>query len=317
MYFYKKNLRFDDLFETFIRQCRSVEGKSPATIRNYRQNFELLKKFKPDIKLLDLTPELMGSFFEFLQNRKRMVGNKFIVRNLKNSSVATVRGKLNVFFDWLIEYKYLKINPFKGIKYPAFDYTDRRAFTKDEIDKIYLAINRDIVWENQLLKKRNTAFFMMLLYTGIRKGEILGLKLFDLDLKNRLLTIRAETSKSKRTRIIPINSELVPHLEEYLAFMDDYTTGDLWVSSNNDRHFTEHGLKHLINHLNQATGVNCHVHRFRHTFATNYYAQTHDIVNLKKLLGHRDMKMTLSYLRSLPDDDAISQMGKFTLAKVK
>ena len=314
----EKQSELEKLFETFIKQSRSLEGKSAVTIRNYRHNFGLLKSFKQNVQLSDLTAEFISNFFEYLQNRERKIGTELKVRELKNSSIATIRGKLSAFFGWLVENKNLAANPFDGIKYPDVSYTDKRAFTKDEFDKIYLTVSRDIPWESQVLKKRNTAFIMVLFLTGIRKGEILGLKLSDIDLKNKSLTVRAETSKSKRTRVIPINQELAPYLEEYLAVLgDDYTTEALWVSSSNDRSFTEHGLKHFINRLNEVTGVNCHVHRFRHTFATNYYSQTHDIVGLKKLMGHRDIKMTLSYLRSLSDNDAIEQMHKLSVAKFK
>lgn len=55
------------------------------------------------------------------------------------------------------------------------------------------------------------------------------------------------------------------------------------------------------------------IHRFRHTFATNYYTQTHDLVGLQKLMGHRSFKMTLSYLRSMPEEHLVQQIKKFTI----
>lgn len=310
-----KRPELNRLFESFIKQSRSIEGHSPVTIKNYSQNFNLLKKFKPDIQLDDLTSEFITNFFDFLRTRERKVGGGFIVRDLKNSSVATVRGKLSAFFEWLVKNEYLKANPFNGIKYPDVSYTDKRAFTKEEFDKIYLAVSRDIPWENQLLRKRNIAFIMVLTLTGIRKGEILGLRPSDIDFKKPDITIRAETSKSKRTRSIPITQELMLYLKEYLALVGEYTAESLWVSSNNNHSFTEHGLKHFVNHLNAVTGINCHIHRFRHTFAVNYYRQTHDIVGLQRLMGHRDFNMTLKYLRSLSDDDIAAQMSKFKLAR--
>jgi len=310
-----KRSELNKLFESFIKQSRSIEGHSPVTIKNYSHNFELLKKFKPDVQLNDLDAEFIGDFFDFLRTRERKVGNRFVVRDLKNSSVATVRGKLSAFFEWLVKNRYLESNPFEGIKYPDVSYTDKRAFTKDEFDRIYLAVSRDIPWENQLLRKRNLAFIMVLSLAGIRKGEILGLRLSDIDFKNLILTIRAETSKSKRTRFIPMAPELVLYLKDYLALVGEYTAESLWVSSNNDHSFTEHGLKHFVNRLTAVTGINCHIHRFRHTFAVNYYLQTHDIVGLQKLMGHRDFNMTLKYLRSLSDDDIAVQMNKLKLAR--
>lgn len=157
-----------------------------------------------------------------------------------------------------------------------------------------------------------------LVCTGIRKGECLGLRITDLDMKNKMLRVRAETSKSKRERTVPLSPELIMALEDYLAFRgEDYATDALWVSNKEDRGLTADGLKHFITRLSRVTGINCHLHRFRHTFATNYYMQTHDIVGLKKILGHVDMKMTLSYLRSLPEVDTMRQMDGFSLANIK
>ncbi|MFA5124452.1 MAG: tyrosine-type recombinase/integrase [Patescibacteria group bacterium] len=306
-----------ELFETFVKQRRSSEGKATATIRNYHDSFELLLKFKPDVRLSDLNSDLMVDFFDFAQTRERMVGNKLVVRPLKNSSIATIRGKLSSFFMWLVENKYLAKNPFKGIAWPDVSYTDKRAFTKEEFDKIYVAISRDIVWENKLLKKRNLAMIMFFNLTGVRKGEFLGLNLSDVNLREKVVTVRGETSKSKRTRNIPLKLELLPFLEEYLDCRRDYSTEAFWVSSTKDCRYTAHGLKHTINHLNEVTGINCHVHRFRHTFAVNYYMQTNDLVGLYGLLGHRSFKMTLSYLRSLSDDHIIKQMDALKLAKFR
>lgn len=156
---------------------------------------------------------------------------------------------------------------------------------------------------------------MVLTLTGIRKEELLGLRICDVDLESKFMVIRAETSKSKRTRIIPINSELSMYLEDYLLCRKEYTESSFWVSGTLDRSFTEHGAKHLINLLTKVTKINCHLHRFRHTFATNYYKQTHDIVGLKKLMGHQSFKMTISYLRSLPDEHIAEQIKKFTVAE--
>lgn len=302
------------LFEEFVKQAK-IEGKAPATIRNYRGNFELLKSFKPDLELKDLVPKTMVDFLTYQNERERKVGNQMVVRTLKNSSILTIMAKLTAFFNWLRENRYITEDPFKGIAYPNVDYTDKRAFPKEQLDKIYIAISRDTLWENTFLKRRNLAMIMFLTLTGVRKGEFLGLQLSDIDFKNKLITIRGETSKSKRTRIIPIHPALISYLEDYCEARAEYTTPYLWVSNNSDRNLSEDGLKHFITNLSKATGVNCHIHRFRHTFAMNYYRQTHDIVGLKKLLGHKSIKMTLSYLRSLTDEDLIQQMGKMVVAE--
>lgn len=301
------------LHEQFIKYKLNAVGASKITIKDYRYNFHLLLQYKPDIKIHELTEETLVNFMEFLNTRLRRVGNKNIVRVYKNSSMASVRGKLNTFFDWMIERGYLQENPFHKITYPDVSYTDPRAFSPREFETICHAVNTKIQWSNLLIKKRNIAIIMFLTLTGVRKEELVGLQLSDVDLERAFVKIRAETSKSKRSRLIPTSPQLIPYLEDYLFFRKEFISRSFWVSGTKDHDFTEHGVKHLIILLKKVTKINCHLHRFRHTFATNYYMQTHDLVGLQKLMGHRSFKMTLSYLRSMPEEHLVEQMKKMTI----
>ncbi len=304
-----------DLFEQFIKQQEYVERKRKKTIENYRQNFNLLFGFKPDLKLEDLTEETMIDFFEYLDTRERRVGKKMIVRKIKNSSIATIRGKLEVFFRWLVDREHIKSNPFEKIPYPEVSYTSKEAFTKEEFDKIFINIVRDIKWVNDFLRKRNTAMIMTLVLTGIRREELLELKLSDIDWKNKKITIRDETSKSKRTRTIPMSPDLRPFLEDYLITRTNKKNSFLWVNGRDEK-FTEHGWKHLVKKLKEETETNFRTHRFRHTFACNYYRQRKDPVGLQKMMGHQDIKTTFKvYLRSIDDDDLTKEMNKFKISK--
>jgi site-specific recombinase XerD len=309
----RKKYLLKDLHEPFIKYKLHAVGTAQATIKNYRHNFQLLLQFKPDISTDELNEELIVNFMEFLNTRYRKVGKKQVVRVYKNSSIATVRGKLNTFFEWLIDRGYILNNPFHKIKYPDVSYTDPRAFSPREFESICYAVNTRINWNSLLLKKRNIAIVMFLTFTGVRKEELLGLQIKDIDFERSFIKIRAETSKSKRSRLIPINPQLISYLQDYLIFRKDYITHFFWVSGNQDRGFTEHGAKHFIDYLSKTTNINCHLHRFRHTFATNYYKQTHDLVGLQKLMGHRSFKMTLSYLRSMPEEHLVEQIKKLTV----
>lgn len=304
-----------DLHESFVKYKQHAVGCSEATIRNYKHNFKLLLQYKPNLKVHELTEKTIVNFMEFLNTRLRRVGRQNIARPYKNSSIATVRGKLSAFFDWMVERKYLEENPFHKIKYPDVSYTDARAFSPKEFETICLAIHTKIHWNNLLIRKRNIAIVMFLVLTGVRKEELLGLRLPDVDIEREFVKVRAETSKSKRSRIIPMNPELTPYLEDYMYFRRNHRTIFFWVSGHRDRGFTEHGIKHLTNLLYKTTKVNCHLHRFRHTFATNYYKQTHDLYGLQKLMGHRSFKMTLNYLRSMPDDHLVEQMKKLSISE--
>lgn len=311
----KETLCLRELHGQFIKFKLFGSHKSKATIRNYTYNFELLLNYRPDLTLKDLNEETIINFFAFLDSRKRKVGREYVVRSYKKSSLVMVRCSLNCFFHWLLERNYIRVNPFENMPFTEIVYSDPVAFTRKEFEKISYAVNTKIDWCSLLIKKRNTAIIMFLLLTGVRKEELLNIRLSDADIEREVIIIRGETSKSKRTRIIPMNLKLVPYLEDYLAYRKDFTCEYLWVSCKSDRRFTEHGIKHLINLISAVTKINCHLHRFRHTFAANYYMETHDIIGLKKLMGHKNLRMTLSYLRSIPDEHIAEQIKKVSFDK--
>ncbi|MBX7047325.1 MAG: site-specific integrase [Ignavibacteria bacterium] len=311
----KENKSLKKLHELFIKYKLHSVCCAPATIKGYCQAFNLLMQYRPDLTLNELTEETMILFFEFLNTRLRQVGKQKIVRVYKNSSVASVRGKLGTFFKWLVVRRYIGENPFSKMEYPDISYTDSRAFKSYEFDIICNAINTKIHWLNLLIKKRNIAIVMLLAYMGLRKEELIGLTLSDVDMIRKLITIRSVTTKSKRGRILPINNELLPYLFDYLDCRRCYTTKAFWVSGTLDRPFTEHGMKYLSNLLTQVTKINCHWHRYRHMFATNFYYTTKDLLTLHKLMGHSSIKMTLSYLRSLSDEQTISQIKRISIGE--
>ena len=155
-----------------------------------------------------------------------------------------------------------------------------------------------------MVRKRNTAIFNLFLYTGIRKSELLGLKLIDFNFDIEELTVRAEISKSKINRVIPLNRRLISILKDYLKERKSlgYKTEYFFVSNNSDNKFTEHGLKNTVTKIVEESGVKFHVHRFRHSFAINLINNGSDIMKIKQLLGHKDIRMTAAYLRCIPSN---------------
>ena len=157
--------------------------------------------------------------------------------------------------------------------------------------------------------------FYILLFCGLRKSELLGLQIRDVDLVKRVLTIRGETSKSKKTRQIPLNPTLVVHLKDYLTERKTkgYTTERLIVSTIKDKGLSKHGLKHWIDRLRAYSGTKFHLHQFRHTFACNLGAQNTSAIKIQQLMGHSDLRMTQRYLRSMGVEDLRDEVNKLTI----
>ena len=288
------------LHKQFIDEQRFATRLSSVTLRGYEQSFALLEEVMPNLSVQELTPAIMTEFFRRLEIRTRTVGRGIKKVGVKKSTIATYRSKLNCFFAWLEIKGHIAQNPFSVMRYPDVRYDDRKFLSRDDIQRIFTTLVLGALQQSSFIQKRNLALFAALLYTGIRRGELLNLLVTDIDMRRKELTVRAETSKSKVRRVVPISAELMKLLRDYLLERVRLTTPFLFASSARDDKLTDNGLKHLIESVQRASGVRFHAHQFRHTFAVNVLNNGSDIARLKQLLGHRDIRMTATYLRCLP-----------------
>jgi len=286
------------LFQEFMYECEFSRKSRPETLRGYQRTFETFVKLLPDVALDDLSSSTITRFFKILQERKRIVGKGLARNGIKKSTAATYWSKLNNFFEWLRIKKYISLNPFSEMKYPSPDYEDRKFLRKEAVEKIITAIHNHS--DSLFILKRNLVIFYLLLFCGLRREELLLLQVRDIDLERKLLTVRAETSKIPRTRYLPLHSQVILYLKDYLKERKHLTTPYLLVSSKNDKGLSYDGLKHLVLKLNSLSGVKFHLHQFRHTFAVNFLKSSNNIAKLKQLMGHKDIRMTMVYLRCLP-----------------
>lgn len=257
----------------------------------------------------------MTEFFRRLETRSRLIGRGQERRGVKTSTIATYRSSLGRFFEWLRGRGEILANPFFGMPYPRVEYLDRKYLSKASVERILAALVLSAPGRTRLLRTRNLALFSTLLYTGVRKGELLGLRLTDLDLEHMELSVRAETSKSKFRRVVPLNSRALTALEDYLDQRRSLPlqSDHLFVGASGQAPFTADGLKHLVEQVKRISGVPFHLHQFRHTFAVNFLNRGGDVAKLKQLLGHRDIRMTSAYLRCLPSSAMRNDIECITL----
>ena len=184
------------LFNDFIHECRFVKRRSPQTILRYEAAFKTLLKLLPDITLESFTQETFARFCEILQTRARITGKDTVQQGVKDSTIASYQGKLNTFFEWLANRGHIAENPMDFVPRIRPKYEDIKMLRKDEIDKIRAAIEN---YSCDLLQaKRDRAMVSVLLFCGLRKGELLALQVTDLDMDRRTLTVRAASTISRQ-----------------------------------------------------------------------------------------------------------------------
>jgi len=292
-------------------ECEFVQRLKPNTLQDYRQAFSVLMRLQPSTSIESMTPSTIALFFNQLQERNRKIGKGQIVTGIKKSTILTYWNKLNGFFAWMVLRGYLQCNPLLGLKRPHVIHDAQKFLDKDQIEKIIAAILTTAY--NPFLLKRNIVIFYLFLFCGLRRNELLLLQLRDIDLDKRMLTVRAITSKVERTRHIPLNSQLVLHLKDYISARKGYKTQYLITSSTRDTGLTPDGLKHLVAALKEASGIHFHVHQLRHTFAVNFLNYSGNIAKLQQLLGHTNPAMTLHYTMCLPPQTMRSDVENMSI----
>lgn len=154
----------------------------------------------------------------------------------------------------------------------------------------------------QLLKHR--LILAMLYGCGLRRFELLNIKLQDVDLDRKMLHVRE--GKGRKDRYLPLGEHLVRGLTTYLDAERPY----VWLFNGKNskgqlQQFSATGVQWVIKEAVKRAGIKKHVtsHVLRHTYATHLLEMGLDIMSLKELLGHSDIQTTLIYLH-------IAQMGR-------
>jgi integrase len=204
-------------------------------------------------------------------------------------------------------------SPLRHIKSPYVSYDDFRKLHDHEINKIYSAIVRHSA--SSLMIRRDTMMVSLLLFCGVRKGEFISLQVKDIDLYKSEITIRGETSKSKRTRVLKLHPTLALHIKDYLTERNirKLKTEHLIVTARKDQGLTRHGLQHWVKSLIAKSGVRFHLHQFRHTFACKLCEANVNVFKVQKMMGHTDISMTMKYARSIKTEDMADDIAKIII----
>lgn len=290
-------------------ECNYTKGLRQETIKSYTDVFNTFCKVMPEIQSSDnITKQSLNIFYERLGTRERFVGNKMVRGKLKQSTIKTYYNKLIAFFRWMERNNNMTSGFCDSItKPPEPRYTDEKALSQDEVTKIIATITLQTT-DDILAYQRDMLIFSFCIYSGLRRRELLCLRVQDIDLQNRTIKVNGATSKSKRDRYIPLHPQLLHQLDAHLKErrLRGLKCPYLVISIRKDEQLTIHGLKHWVERYRKLSGVKFHIHQTRHTFACSLARSGADIATIMKALGHSSSQMTERYLRSITPEHARS-----------
>ena len=169
--------------------------------------------------------------------------------------------------------------------------TVKDTYTDQELEKL---LKKPDTRKCGFCEYRDWVIVNFLLNSGSRAATVRAIQIRDVDLENGMVHYRH--TKNHKAQVIPLCSDMVRILREYLRFRGGTDTDTLFCSDTGEP-LTENALRKGIVRYNKSRGVQkTSIHLFRHTFARKYLIDCGgDAFTLQKILGHSTLEMTKHY----------------------
>lgn len=245
-----------------------------------------------DKVISQLTPKDVQKFYDRLAQQ----GNQKTGAGLTSGSIRGIHNMLHEALDAAETARLILRNPTEGFPPPKPDPKPKRVLTEEQLDHFMSAIQDDEVWHD---------LFYTELTTGLRRGELCGLKWEDFNAENGTLTVRrtilvekggmltegeTKTGKGKREITLPHSTLLLLQRRKETALTEWIFPDPLKPERPTNPSTAYDHLKRL---LKQNGLPDIRFHDLRHTFATHTLASGVDVKTLSGILGHTRAAFTL------------------------
>lgn len=290
------------LIEDFLDYGKA-KGNSIRTQGGYRDALRAFEKWNgaEGVKTAsDLTRLVLRRYAESLGQELSPGGAHARLRPLKT------------FCFWLVDEEILAKNPFTRVAMPKLPLQILPAVTPEDVRKLLKAARE----HHKPL--RDTAIIGVLFDTGLRVGELCGLKLDDLQRSGRLVVNEAKGGKS---RVVPLSSKGVIFLERYIERErkpDNKNEKHLFLGFGGELPMIRHGVTALLARLSRSAGLPpLTPHAFRRGFAVEYLRGGGDVFTLQSILGHSTLEMTRRYATLSGQDTKNAHQSASPLSRIK
>lgn len=203
-------------------------------------------------------------------------------------------------FGYAVKMGMLTDNPCKNVSVPSGEKKEKDIYTVEEVEKLLELL--------QPAPIKYRVFFTLALYSGFRRGELLGLEWKDIDWQNNIISVRrtsnyakgrgmytdtTKTEKSKRTMKFP--QLVMDLLKDYKSVQDSQrmTSGTKWTYT--DRLFVQNNglpMFHTTPYIwmkrycDRNNFKFCDIHSLRHFYASSLISEGVDVASVSSALGH-------------------------------
>ncbi len=290
------------LHERFCQHSLVFKGNTPRTIYWFKTDIKWFLKYSIGVETIEqLTRERIETW----------IMNGKLERNWSPQTIKLRLQSMSSFLKWCVLQDYIPENPCDKIPKPKLPKTIPRHLTADQAERL-MDWTRNYPYEYKFEKKRAVAIMGTFLYTGIRKAELMNLKMEDVDLVEKSLYVR--NGKCAKDRLIPLHATLVIYMLDYLKDRKRLKKGSpyFFTALRQDSKMGDPVIKRLFEKIQKKSKIKFYPHLLRHTFATLMLEGGCNLYALSRMMGHSDIKTTTIYLAATKAhlDD---QIGKHPL----
>ena len=272
-----------DLLEVFFSQLQVEKRASEHTLQNYRRDLQRLIDYCKSHNIARWSELQQSDIRMHIAARHRQgIGSKSLQREL-----SAMRG----FFKFLLKKHHIGLNPALPVKAPKQDRKLPKTLDVDQITGLLEA------GTDSILEIRDQAMFELFYSSGVRLSELTALNVSDLDLADK--TLRVQSGKGGKSRMLPVGSKAISAIERWLQQRNRFSASDetaLFISKQG-RRIGQRNIQQRLGRWCRKKGIaeHIHPHMLRHSFASHLLESSQDLRAVQELLGHSNISTTQIY----------------------
>lgn len=263
---------------------------SKYTINNYEEDIKEFLAYltKENLDFKDVEYDDIRFYLMYLKEQKKDI----------NSTIDRKLSSLRSFYKFLANEKIIKSNVFSLVNGPKKQKKLPRYFEYNELEELFNIPNTITP-----LGQRDLLLLEMLYATGTRVGELVNIKVADINQSNRTILILGKGNKERYVNYGAYCEEALDnYLEDGYHRLNSKNSPYLFLN-NNGGQLTERGVRYILDQIIEKSTLNKKIspHMIRHSFATHLLNEGCDLTTVQKLLGHESIKATQIYTHVTSD----------------